>query len=59
MNIQNTIDKYLSKLTQTRRFGVYILDKIPGGATGYYIGGDILEKSMEDINLYKTGDSDK
>ena len=57
---KNTIDKYLSKLTQTRRFGVYgILDKIPGGATGYYIGGDILEKSMEDINLYKTGDSDK
>jgi hypothetical protein len=57
---KNTIDKYLSKLTQTRRFGVYgILDKIPGGATGYYIGGNILEKSMEDINLYKTGDSDK
>ena len=57
---QKIIDNYITKLEHTRRYGVYsILDRIPGGATGYYMSGDILEKTMEDINLYKNGDSEK
>lgn len=57
---QTIIDKYISKLEHVRRYGVYsILDKIPGGSTGYYMSGDILQKTMDDINLYKNGDSSK
>ena len=47
------MNKALSKTEFTRRYGVYkILDKLPGGATGYYIAGKILENACDDINLY-------
>lgn len=47
------MNKALSKTEFTRRYGVYkILDKLPGGATGYYIAGKILENACDDIHLY-------
>ena len=47
------MNQALTKTEFTRRYGVYkILDKIPGGATGYYIGGKILKYACDDIDLY-------
>jgi hypothetical protein len=44
-----------SKLEFTRRYGIYkILDKLPGGATGYYIAGNILKHACDDIDLYRS-----
>ena len=50
---QEHMNQALTKTEFTRRYGVYkILDKIPGGATGYYIGGKILKYACDDIDLY-------
>ena len=51
----NHMNQALTKTEITRRYGVYkILDKIPGGATGYYIGGKILKYACDDIDLYRS-----
>lgn len=52
---ENHMNQALSKTEFTRRYGVYkILDKLPGGATGYYICGKILEHACDDIDLYRS-----
>ena len=52
---QNHMNQALSKTEFTRRYGVYkILDKLPGGATGYYIGGKIFKHVCDDIDLYRS-----
>ena len=52
---QNHMNQALSKTEFTRRYGVYkILDKLPGGATGYYIGGKIFKNACDDIDLYRS-----
>ena len=50
---QDHMNQALSKTKFTRRYGVYkILDKLLGGATGYYICGKILKYVCDDIDLY-------
>ena len=52
---QEHMNQALSKTEFTRRYGVYkILDKLPGGATGYYISGEILKHACDDIDLYRS-----
>lgn len=52
---QDHMNQVLSKTEFTRRYGVYkILDKLPGGSTGYYIGGEILKHACDDIDLYRS-----
>ena len=49
------MNKALTKTEFTRRYGVYkILNKLPGGATGYYIAGKILTNACDDIDLYRS-----
>ena len=49
------MNQTLSKTEFTRRYGVHnILDKLPGGATGYYIAGKILALACDDIDLCRS-----
>lgn len=52
---EDHMNKALTKTEFTRRYGVYkILNKLPGGATGYYIAGKILTNACDDIDLYRS-----